>query len=195
MLGPGSVLLSRGKRESPGEEECLLPGLRHSNRVTTNYSVRQWVPDSWSRASVSMLHRSCCTGNKYQLLQLNRHSGILLYTEIGDQCDKLTVDLNDNRWSSLSCSELPPFNLCRADLICFYSWPAVAKFFKSWVWDKVTGEVHAFSALMLLVGQQEGHPACKNWMVGCWRGYLSGAGCRLAHGPADDTATHCLLLQ
>ena len=25
---------------------------------------------------------------------------------------------------------------------------------------------------MLLVGRQEGHPACKNWVVGCWRGCL-----------------------
>jgi len=31
--------------------------------------------------------------------------------------------------------------------------------------------------------------------VACWRGYLSGARCRLAYGPADATATHCLLLQ
>ena len=31
--------------------------------------------------------------------------------------------------------------------------------------------------------------------MGCWRGYLSGARCRLAYGPADATATHCLLLQ
>jgi len=54
----------------------------------------------------------------------------------------------------------------------------------------------AFSALMLLVGRQEGHPRpVKNWAVGCWRGYLSGARCRLAYGPADATATHCLLLQ
>ena len=53
----------------------------------------------------------------------------------------------------------------------------------------------AFSALTLLVGRQEGHPACKNRVVGCWRGYLSGARCRLAYGPADATATHCLLLQ
>ena len=44
----------------------------------------------------------------------------------------------------------------------------------------------AFSALTLLVGWQEGHPACKkNWAVGCWHGYLSGARCRLAYGPAD----------
>ena len=55
--------------------------------------------------------------------------------------------------------------------------------------------VGAFSALTLLVGRQEGHPACKNRVVGCWRGYLPGARCRLAYVPADATATHCLLLQ
>jgi len=52
------------------------------------------------------------------------------------------------------------------------------------------GQVVAFSALTLLVGRQEGHPACKKRVVGCWRGCLSGA-----HGPADATATHCLFLQ
>jgi len=41
----------------------------------------------------------------------------------------------------------------------------------------------------------EGHTACKNWVVGCWRGYLSGVRYRFAYGPADATATHCLLLQ
>jgi len=40
-----------------------------------------------------------------------------------------------------------------------------------------------FSALTLLVGRQEGHPACKK--PGCWHGYLSGARCRLAYGPFD----------
>ena len=53
----------------------------------------------------------------------------------------------------------------------------------------------AFSALTLLVGRQEGHPACKKRVVGCWHGCLCGARCRLAYGPADATATHCLLLQ
>ena len=42
-----------------------------------------------------------------------------------------------------------------------------------------------FSAFTVLVGRQKGHPACKNWVVGCWRGYLSGARCRLAYGPAN----------
>jgi len=49
---------------------------------------------------------------------------------------------------------------------------------------------YAFSALTLLVGRQEGHLACKNRVVGYWHGYLSGARCRLAYGPADATATH-----
>jgi len=46
--------------------------------------------------------------------------------------------------------------------------------------------------LTLLVGRQEGHPACKNKLVGCWC-CLSGARCRLAYGPADATATHLSL--
>jgi len=53
----------------------------------------------------------------------------------------------------------------------------------------------AFSALTLLIGRQEGHPACKNWVVGCWHGYVSGSRCWFAYGPADATATHYLLLQ
>ena len=37
----------------------------------------------------------------------------------------------------------------------------------------------AFSASTLLVGRQEGHPACKKLSGGCWHGYLSGAGANL----------------
>ena len=49
---------------------------------------------------------------------------------------------------------------------------------------------------VLEVGRQEGQPACRKLsVVGCWRSYLPGARCRLAYGPADATATHCLLLQ
>jgi len=54
--------------------------------------------------------------------------------------------------------------------------------------------VSAFSALTLLVGRQEGHPACKKQSGGVLA-WLSGARCRLAYGSADATATHCLLLQ
>ena len=60
-----------------------------------------------------------------------------------------------------------------------------------WFWFKwitVCG-MYAISALTLLVGRQEEHPACKNWLLTCWCGCLSGARCRLlACGPADATA-------
>jgi len=42
------------------------------------------------------------------------------------------------------------------------------------------------------LGGRKGIQPVKNWVVGCWHGYLSGAMCRLAYGPADATATHCL---
>jgi len=45
------------------------------------------------------------------------------------------------------------------------------------------------------LGGRKGTRPLKNRVVGCWHGYLSGARCRLAYGPADATPTHCLLLQ
>jgi len=41
-------------------------------------------------------------------------------------------------------------------------------------------------------GGRMGIRPVKNWVVGCWHGYLCGARCRFAYGPADATATHCL---
>jgi len=45
------------------------------------------------------------------------------------------------------------------------------------------------------LGGRKGTQLVKNWVVGCWHGYLCRARCRFAYGPADVTATHCLLLQ
>jgi len=60
-------------------------------------------------------------------------------------------------------------------------------------WQDIT-----FSALTLLIGRQEGHPACKKQSGGVlvWLSVWSKVQtCILAYGPADATATHCLLLQ
>ena len=56
-------------------------------------------------------------------------------------------------------------------------------------------EHNAFSALTLLVGRQEGHPAFKKLSSGvlAWLSVWSKE--QIAYGPADFTATHCLLLQ
>ena len=53
----------------------------------------------------------------------------------------------------------------------------------------------AFSALTLLVGRQEGHPACKKLSgeVLVWLSVWSEVQTCIC--PADATATHCLLLQ
>ena len=45
------------------------------------------------------------------------------------------------------------------------------------------------------LGGRKGTQAVKSWVMGCWLAHLSGARCRVAYGPADATATHCLLLQ
>jgi len=39
------------------------------------------------------------------------------------------------------------------------------------------------------LGGRKGIWQVKNWVVKCWCGYLSGASCRFASGPADATAT------
>jgi len=53
--------------------------------------------------------------------------------------------------------------------------------------------VNAFSALTLLVGRQEGHPASKKLSGGvlAWLSVWS----EVQACPADTSATHCLLLQ
>ena len=56
--------------------------------------------------------------------------------------------------------------------------------------------IAAFSALTLLVEQQEGHPACKKLSGGvlAWLSVWSEVQTCI-WPPADATATHCLLLQ
>ena len=60
---------------------------------------------------------------------------------------------------------------------------------------KLQAKVDAFSALTLLVGRQEGHPACEKLSgeVLAWLSVWSEVQTCIC--PADVTATHCLLLQ
>jgi len=59
----------------------------------------------------------------------------------------------------------------------------------------LSGAFSAASALTLLVGWQEGHLACKKLSGGVLARLSVWSESRLAYGPADATATHCLLLQ
>ena len=54
----------------------------------------------------------------------------------------------------------------------------------------------SFSALTLLLGDRKIIRPVKNWVMRCWRGYLSGVRCKwLAYGLADANATLSSLLQ
>ena len=54
--------------------------------------------------------------------------------------------------------------------------------------QQISQHLFAFS-MSLLDGHQEKHPACKNWVMRFWHGYLTTATCRLfVHGPSDATA-------
>ena len=63
------------------------------------------------------------------------------------------------------------------------------------IFDHLDGRLMPSVLWRCWLGGRKGIRPVKNWVVGCWCGYLSGARCRLAYDPADATATHCLLLQ
>ena len=54
--------------------------------------------------------------------------------------------------------------------------------------------VRGLCVCLLAISISCANTACKKLSGGCWRGYLSGARCTLAYGPAAATATHCLKL-
>ena len=98
-------------------------------------------------------------------------------------------------YRAMLCIRHGPVSVCLSSalLVLFpsfrYSFPSVIFCPSSFCFPSLI-QPFAFIAFTLLVGRQEGYPACKK---GCWCGYLSGERCRLAHGPADATATHCLV--
>ena len=61
--------------------------------------------------------------------------------------------------------------------------------------DGYEKDIVAFHALILLVGWQKEHPACKKWVVRYWHGYVYGARCKsFAYYSADVTETSSCLL-
>ena len=66
---------------------------------------------------------------------------------------------------------------------------------EGWVSFDIWVTYWAFSALTLLVEQQEGYPACEKPNGGMLVWLSVWVRCRFAYDPADATATHYLLLQ
>jgi len=71
------------------------------------------------------------------------------------------------------CVGGPPFSNSKDDIACVMEVVHLPMF----VFLSVV-RIIALSALTLLVGHREGHLACKDRVMRCWRDYLSGARCR-----------------
>jgi len=98
--------------------------------------------------------------------------------------------LSDTLPCNRNCLTLCGFTLVQLALVvkCIL----VCLIVNSMVWTKMI--INCFwkslNALTPLVGWEEGHLACKNWLVRYWCSYLSGARCKwFAYEPADATAT------
>jgi len=136
-------------------------------------STRHWVRPGTRRSSTTLSRSTASRGTS---LPSRRQSSSRSSTTIPSYvyvslclsvC--LTVDIVSNKSALLSLSATLHF------IVCIYC---------------------AFSALTVLVGRQEEHPACNNWVMRCWCGYLSAAArCKLfAYGPADATASQYLTI-
>ena len=66
----------------------------------------------------------------------------------------------------------------------------MAGIYRDWSTREINNTVPSVLWRCWLGGRKGIRPA-KNWVVGCWRGYLSGARCRLAYGPAEGSAIFC----
>ena len=93
-------------------------------------------------------------------------------------------------WSTGGYATTTMLTILTLTLICHYFYTNHTQFAKHTAHDSNYNDIrnflsnshvlkHAFRASTLLVGRQEGHTACKNYVIGCWCGYLSGAMCRL----------------
>ena len=91
-------------------------------------------------------------------------------------------------------NKLVPFNEKLSGQHYSFSVRDVSTWNACWLWDLVSCIYTKMALSSVLwrccLGGRKGIRPVKNWVVGCWRGYLSGARCRLAYGPADATATH-----
>ena len=117
------------------------------------------------------------------------HLGVCTLVDLGYMSHNHTTPLQFTPVTGPLLCNSPP-----SDIKSSPSLPVFCRRLKTSLFRRSFPNSYAFSALTLLVGWQEGHLACKDRVVGCWHGYLSGARCRLAYGPADATAIRCLLL-
>jgi len=187
---------------------CILNATCTEVVAELNSIPSLWYVISTPRPAVAALKQCtvlrasafCCWENFDILLHYRRWLTQFYFAL--SSCNYCKIDVEFRNWSKviyfMFCFYSEHTGHRRSILLCtdtVQNFISVIKFHGEAVSYCLLGECSACSALTLLVGWQEGRLACKNWVVGCWHGYLSGVSCRLAYGPTDATATHCLLLQ
>ena len=127
----------------------------------------------------AVMYHFCCTVAEYCLTGIVTLYWRLLFSGSYDYTDQC-VGMHDSVWQMAgSACEVTSR---RENSKVVYCTCAVVKFLPSVLWR-------------CWLGGRKGIRPVKKLSGGCWCGYLSGARCRLAYGPADATATQCLLLQ
>ena len=112
----------------------------------------------------------------------------ICFIDIFGVCMWCQIPLEAKLWYLLSTLFIKWLSILSGQLTVSKQWP---DFYGIWYTDILLHPV----LWRCWLGGRNGTRSVKNWVVGCWRGYLSGARCRFAYGPADATATHCLLLE
>jgi len=75
---------------------------------------------------------------------------------------KLSTNAKFQNLQDLNSRTFEEFSSTFKHLICFQALSRALKFlFQIQAFSRISQACYAFSALMLLVGRQEGHPACK----------------------------------
>ena len=147
-------------------------------KSTVDY-ISVWQKDKAKVCNVKVIPNKEC---------VPKHKLLLMYN--------LPLTINDNE---LHIGKKSCFSFFPLEAFCGLCLCRKCVFGRVWSWFAsiilILFKLHiSFSALTLLVGRQEGHPACKK-LSGGMLAWLSGMRCRLAYSPADATATHYLLLQ
>jgi len=139
----------------------------------------------------------CIWHTEYDLCSLNGRCVVLVVWRVRswnvstadaeDVLAELMLHFTGSYWSL-------HWHLILSSLLCNVTYCAASA-----LQDFVTGLASAFVTSMLShcwLGIRKSIRPVKNWVMGYWRGYMSGVWCKwFAYGPADATATHQLLLQ
>ena len=173
-------------------DSCILSHINF-----TSCSHISWknhiTAEKWSLVNICNINRSHCCCSTYNRWQLYAKTG-----------------LKEIRNSTINVQYLKTWNLHRCGILV--SIVGMRDVYGIWqrqqirevMWQTKNNCLVKYHCNLSVVpsvlwrcwlGDRKGIRPVKNWVVRCWRGYLSGTRCRLAYGPADATATHCLLLQ